>query len=182
MFAVTNVDDIVVLAVFFGQAGRSRSAAIRVIIGQFLGFPGILVASVLGALGANLLPPPALPYLGLIPLALGLRAAWVLWRQHRSGGARATSSTPVGIGQVAVVTIANGGDNIGVYLPVFAVAGAARITTYIAVFLVGVALWCAAGWYFSSRPAVAAVLAHWGDLLLPVALIGIGLVILVGCA
>ncbi|WP_199240603.1 hypothetical protein [Kribbella orskensis] len=43
MFAVTNVDDIVVLALFFGQAHeQGRAGAIRVVIGQYLGFAAIL--------------------------------------------------------------------------------------------------------------------------------------------
>ncbi len=72
IFAVTNIDDIVVLAVFFGQAGPSRAAAIRVVLGQYVGFAAILAVSVAGALGgAELLPRAAIPYLGLLPLLLG---------------------------------------------------------------------------------------------------------------
>ncbi|AEV74081.1 putative permease, cadmium resistance protein [Mycolicibacterium rhodesiae NBB3] len=75
MFAVTHIDDIVVLALFFGHAGGSRSAAARVVIGQYLSFIGILAVSVVGAVGVDLLPEEFVPYLGLLPLALGLRAA-----------------------------------------------------------------------------------------------------------
>jgi cadmium resistance protein CadD (predicted permease) len=82
MFAVTNVDDIVLLALFFGQAAGQRGAALRVVAGQYLGFAGILAASVVGALGAGLLPESAIPYLGLLPLALGLRAGWRAWRER----------------------------------------------------------------------------------------------------
>ncbi|RJQ68145.1 cadmium transporter [Pseudonocardiaceae bacterium YIM PH 21723] len=176
MFAVTNIDDMLVLAVFFGEAGSSRSAALRVIAGQYLGFGAILVVSVLGALGAGLLPSSAIPYLGLLPLLLGLRAAWQLWR----GGAADEEPRPgAGVLQVAAVTFANGGDNIGVYVPVFAVVGAAGMAGYVTVFLIGVALWCAAGWYLAGRPAVARVLARWGHLILPVVLVAIGLAILI---
>ena len=80
-FAVTNIDDLVVLAVFFGKARGHRSAATRVVAGQYLGFVAILVVSTSAALvGAALLPRTALPYLGLFPIMLGLRAAWVGWR------------------------------------------------------------------------------------------------------
>ncbi|MBL3735591.1 cadmium resistance transporter, partial [Mycobacteroides abscessus] len=64
------------------------------------------------------------------------------------------------------------------YVPVFATAGTAAMTVYITVFLAGVALWCAAGWYFASRPAVAEILTRWGHLILPVVLIGLGIAIL----
>lgn len=64
LFAVTNIDDIVTLALFFGQA-VGRTSVVRVIIGQYLGFAAILAASVVGALGAGLLPETATAYLGL---------------------------------------------------------------------------------------------------------------------
>ena len=80
MFAVTNIDDILILALFFGQGAGHRGAAARVVLGQYLGFAAILVASVIGALGAGLLPRSAIPYLGLLPLVLGIRAAWRAWR------------------------------------------------------------------------------------------------------
>jgi Cadmium resistance transporter len=83
-FAVTNVDDIVVLAVFFGQAPGHRGAAIRVIAGQYVGFIAILAVSISGAIiGSAVLPPALLPYLGLLPIMLGLRAAWIAWRDRR---------------------------------------------------------------------------------------------------
>ena len=60
MFVATNIDDLVVLMVFFGRARGDRTAILRVVAGQYLGFIAILVASVLGALGAQLLPDRAL--------------------------------------------------------------------------------------------------------------------------
>ncbi|MFD1146089.1 cadmium resistance transporter [Saccharothrix hoggarensis] len=75
------------------------------------------------------------------------------------------------------MTFANGGDNIGVYVPVFATTG---ITGYVIVFLVLVAVWCAAGHFFATRPAIAPTLTRWGHVLLPVVLIGIGVAILAG--
>jgi cadmium resistance protein CadD (predicted permease) len=193
LFALTNIDDIVVLAVFFGLA-RGGSGNIRVILGQYIGFAGILAASVVGALGAGLLPEAVLPYLGLLPLILGLRAAWTVWRVHRrTNGNEPESKTDEGQGDggesgpyrqpgvmsVAAATFANGGDNIGVYVPVFATSGAGGIVTYIIVFLLLVAVWCAAGWFFASRPVVARALSRWGHIVLPVVLIAIGLIILI---
>ncbi|HEX5876841.1 MAG TPA: cadmium resistance transporter [Actinomycetota bacterium] len=185
MFAVTNIDDILILALFFGQAasaGAGRAGAIRVVLGQYLGFIAILVAAIVGALGAGLLPESVIPYLGLLPLLLGLRAAWRAWRDRRNGDddtdEPAAAGGP-GILQVAAVTLANGGDNIGVYVPVFAVAGTSGMVVYVSVFLIGVGLWCAAGRYFATRPVIAKALSRWGHILLPVVLIGIGLLILI---
>lgn len=185
LFGVTNVDDIIVLAVFFGQT-TNRSGALRVIVGQYLGFAGILAVAVLGALGAGLLPEAAIPYLGLLPLLLGLRAGWNAWRDHRASrdpdgkpeeGTR--TQRRAGALTVAAVTFSNGGDNIGVYVPVFATTGPGGLITYTVVFLILVAAWCTAGWFFASRPLVARALARWGHIILPVVLVAIGLIILI---
>lgn len=179
MFAATNIDDMLVLAVFFGHAGHERAAAARVVAGQYLGFAGILAASVAGALGAGLLPGSAIPYLGLLPLLLGLRAAWRAWNSRRDAGDEAPAASGAGVLQVAAVTFANGGDNIGVYVPVFAVAGTASMVGYVLVFLAGVAVWCAISWFLAGRPLVARALSRWGHILLPAVLIGIGATILI---
>ncbi len=181
LFALTNIDDLVVLAVFFGRAGRHRPDQLRVAAGQYLGFFGILAVSIAGALGVSLLPPHAIPYLGRLPLALGIRAAWHAWPSQTSQDHDAETPRDGGPGvlEVATVTFANGGDNVGAYVPVFAVAGAASISGYVGIFLVAVALWCAAGLFLASRPPVAKLLSRWGHVILPVVLITIGLAILV---
>ncbi len=182
-FAVTNIDDLVVLAVFFGQARGHRSAAMRVIAGQYLGFVAIVAVSVCTALaGAALLPAGVLPYLGLLPIMLGLRAAWVAWR-HRGGeppdGEGGPAPCAPGVWQVAGVTFANGGDNVGVYVPMFAVATAGTVALYVTVFLVGVGVWCVVGRYFAAHRVVADTFTRWGHLILPAVLIAVGTTILV---
>jgi cadmium resistance protein CadD (predicted permease) len=180
MFAVTNLDDLVVLALFFGQA-RGRTALERqVVVGQYLGFGAILVVSVVGALGTSLVAEGVLAHLGLVPLLLGARAAFRLFRA-RGAHDDLDVAGPDGptVAQVALVTVANGGDNVGVYLPVFATAGPGDLTGYVTVFLVMVALWCALGRFVATRPPVARLLDRWGDVLLAAVLIGIGVVLLV---
>jgi cadmium resistance protein CadD (predicted permease) len=180
LFAVTNIDDVLVLALFFGRGAGHRGATRAIAIGQYLGFAGILAVAVAGAVGATFLPGSAIPYLGLLPLALGIKAAVQAWR-HRNDPDEERSGDDDGPGslEVAAVTFANGGDNIGVYVPVLATAGLAGMSGYVIVFLVLVAVWIAAGRYFATRPVIAKALSRWGHILLPVVLIGIGLLILI---
>ena len=77
LFIATNIDDIIVLSLFFARGAGQRGTTARILVGQYLGFVGILGAAVLVTLGAGaFLPPEAIPYFGLIPLGLGLWAAW----------------------------------------------------------------------------------------------------------
>ncbi|MET7695163.1 cadmium resistance transporter [Streptomyces sp. NPDC005483] len=183
LFAVTNIDDILILALFFAQGAGHPGSTRRIVLGQYLGFAAILAVAVAAAFGATFLPESAIPYLGLLPLALGLKAAWQAWKDHRDGDgdeeaeqARAGGPGPL---EVAAVTFANGGDNIGVYVPVFATAGVGGMTAYAVVFLVLVAVWCSAGKFFATRPVIAKALGRWGHVLLPLVLIAIGLLILI---
>ncbi|MGI5240426.1 cadmium resistance transporter [Dactylosporangium sp. CA-139066] len=182
LFAVTNIDDVVVLALFFAQGAGRRHAARNITVGQYVGFAAIVAVAVTAAFGATFLPERVVPYLGLLPLAIGVRAAVRVWRHRGRGGQEEDERTGPGgprLLEVAAVTFANGGDNIGVYVPVFATAGIVGMSSYVVVFLALLALWIAAGRYFATRPVVARALSRWGHLLLPMVLIGIGVVILV---
>jgi len=181
LFAVTNIDDILVLSLFFGRSAGQHGAARRIVTGQYLGFTGLLALTAAAAYGATFLSESAIAYLGLLPLVLGMRAAWQAWRNRRRDDGEHHEAEQDGpkVLQVAAVTFANGSDNIGVYLPVFAKSGAAGITVYVAVFLILVSVWCTAGWFFATRPAVAKVIGRWGHILHPLVLIALGWFILI---
>ena len=180
LFAITNIDDLLVLSLFFAQGAGQHGSAARIVAGQYLGFGAILAVAIAAAFGATFLPASVIPYLGLLPLALGIRAAWRVWRDHQRGdGGEQAPSRPGGPRslEVAAVTFGNGGDNIGVYVPVFATAGG--MSVYAVVFLILVGVWCAAGRFLATRPVIARALSRWGHILLPLVLIAIGSLILV---
>lgn len=180
MFVVTNIDDLVLLALFFGRPDPDGRLTKRIVVGQYLGFGGILLLATLAAFGLRLFSPGLIAYLGLLPIALGVRAA-VQTVRDRGGADDGEEVIPrrLGVAQITAITFANGGDNVGVYVPVFASAGFRRTSVYAATFLVLLALWCLLGRYLATRPPVARMLARWGDVLLPVVLVTIGVVILV---
>ena len=123
------------------------------------------MVAIAGALGASLLPESLRPYLGVLPIALGLRAAWRTFQERRTKNQEQKHPTNPAAGPgiivVTAVTFASGGDNIGVYVPVFASAEVSGLLTYTLVFLILVALWCAAGRFLATRPAIARALSQW---------------------
>ncbi|AFM20330.1 putative permease, cadmium resistance protein (plasmid) [Mycolicibacterium chubuense NBB4] len=179
LFIVTNIDDIIVLSLFFARGAGQRGTTARITAGQYLGFAGILGAAVLVTLGAGaFLPPDVIPYFGLIPLALGLWAAWGAWRGDDDDDGQVAGKN-VGVWTVAAVTFANGGDNIGVYVPVFLSVGPAAVVAYCVVFLVLVAVLVIAARFVATRRPIAEILERWEHVLFPIVLIGLGIFILV---
>src|SRR5690242_7596386 len=85
LFAVTNLDDIVILSLFFAQGAGQRGSARRVIAGQCLAFTAILAVALVVPFGAKFLPKETLPFLRLLPIALRLRDAWKVWRNRKPG-------------------------------------------------------------------------------------------------
>ena len=179
LFLATNIDDIIVLALFFARgAGRSGTTT-RILAGQYLGFAGILAAAVLVSLGAGaFLPEEAIPYFGLIPLLLGLWAGWQAWRADDDDDEAKVAGKSVAVWTVAAVTFANGGDNIGVYVPVFLTIGPAATAAYCAVFLALVAVLVVLAKFVATRPGISEVLERWEHVLFPIVLIGLGIAIL----
>ena len=181
LFAATNLDDIIVLSLFFARGAGQSGTTARILAGQYLGFAGILVAAILVTIGAGaFLPSAAIPYFGLIPLGLGLWAAWEAWRGDDDDDDEAkVAGKKVGVGTVAGVTFANGGDNIGVYTPVFLSVEPLAVVAYCVIFLALVAVLVALAKFVATRPPIAEVLERWEDILFPIVLIGLGIVILV---
>ncbi len=178
LFAVTNIDDLVVLSLFFSRANRAPGSSRRIVAGQYVGFAAILAVSIAGALGAAQLPDDATAYLGLVPIAIGLYAARRNWK-HRYDADPDPAPATISAWTVAGVTFANGGDNIGVYVPAFATYSAAELEGIVAVFPILVAAWCAAGYYLTAQPAVLRAMQRFGHIIYPLALIVIGLTILI---
>ena len=179
LFIVTNIDDIIVLSLFYAQGAGLPGTTRKILLGQYLGFGGILLAAVAVALSARaLLPQSAVAYFGLLPLLLGLRAAWQAWRD-RDDDDDDDSVGGLSVLTIAAVTFANGGDNIGVYVPVFLQAGPAGTAVYAAVFLLLVAALVLAARFVATRPPVARLLERWETVLFPLVLIVLGIVILV---
>jgi cadmium resistance protein CadD (predicted permease) len=80
---------------------------------------------------------------------------------------------------VAAVTIANGGDNLGIYIPLFATQ-MRLVPVYAAVFAVMTGVWCAAGYALVRNLWIGKRVSRMGHVALPYVLMALGVYILSG--
>lgn len=173
VFAATDIDDIVILTLFFVAArttGRPRPW--QIVAGQYVGIGALALASAVVAAGLLVVPDPWTGLLGLLPIVLGVRAL-------RRSDEDDTPTVVTGTLGVAGVTIANGADNVAVYVPVFRALGVADSAVFLLVFALLIALWCAVGAWLGGHPRVVRLVERAGHWLVPTIFIGIGVVILV---
>ena len=174
LFAATNVDDIVILTVLaISSRATGQPRPWQIWAGQYAGLAVLVGASLAAAAGLALVPLHWLWLLGLVPLGLGLYKLAAAIRAHRAGE-EASPAAVTGLAGVIGLTIANGGDNLSVYIPVFRTSSAAEIAVIIAVFLVGVALYCLASIRWAGHQAVVQTVQRGGEWIVPVVFILIG--------
>ena len=168
-FVATDIDDIFILIVLFSAGYPAR----QVVAGQYLGISLLVTIGVLGALVALVVPPYVIGLMGIAPIAIGIKKLLELRKNNdekpvlKGRNAAALS--------VAAVTFANGGDNIAVYVPLFASYNtASEMATLAAIFMAMTGAWCAVAHYLVKHPLVAARMHRIGRVILPFVLMGLG--------
>jgi cadmium resistance transport/sequestration family protein len=192
-FVATNIDDIIILLLFFAQVDANFRRR-HIVIGQYLGFTLLILASLPGFFGGLVVPSEWIGLLGLLPIAIGLKQ--LVNRQEDTAQVQTVTSdfepssarkplvsflssvlSPQTY-KVAAVTVANGGDNISIYIPLFAGNNLVSLGVILGVFFLMVGVWCAIAYLLTRQPTIAQVLSRYGNAVVPFVLIGLGLFIL----
>jgi cadmium resistance protein CadD (predicted permease) len=178
-FAATNIDDIFVLIMFFSSSVTFPTK--QVVLGQYIGI-GLLVAiSALGSFISLAVPTYIIALLGIVPIVIGVKKLVVFRKKNESNSKRAVQNKKNNLvfAAVAAVTFSNGGDNIGVYTPLFAKYNSvSQITALATIFMAMTAVWCITAYYLVNHPLVTSKIRRIGHIILPFVLIGLGIYIL----
>ncbi len=177
-FVSTNIDDIFVLLLFFSNP-RMRPGSI--VLGQFIGMLILVLASLAGAFLTRAISFEYVSLLGLLPILLGTKA--LLDRKKSEIEKDPPRTTPMFkansiILWVAFVTVANGGDNISIYVPVFSTRTTADLSILIGTFMIMTGVWCAVASYLVNHPKLKKPIERYGGLAFPWVLILLGVAIL----
>lgn len=176
LFIATNIDDIFILLALFANPSFRPA---QVITGQMLGMALVIALSVAGALLALVIAPAYVGLLGLVPLALGIVR---LVRKDKAGDDTETPAATSGalrVLAVTAITVANGADNIGVYVPMFATAGRVHVAIYAATMLALTAGLCGIAHALIQHPKLGPPIRRFARPVTPFVLIALGIYILV---
>lgn len=194
-FISTNIDDIFVLMLFFSQINSTMKTH-HIIIGQYLGIGALIAISIIGALGISIIPHEYVGLLGLVPIYLGINAyvkhkkesknsqntAQQEEKNHENNKLEETTFIKNFINpsvfKVACVTFANGGDNIGIYIPLFSSMNLIGIFITVVVFLFLIALWCYVGKRLAEYPFIQGNIEKYKHIFIPIIFIGLGIFII----
>jgi len=198
-FVSTNIDDIFILMLFFMQIDKVMKRT-HIVIGQYLGIGVLTIISIMGALGLSAIPQEYVGLLGLVPIYLGIKE----YSNYKKGSnnenidqqelengenSKIEETTAAkknsiitfinpSIIKVFTVTLANGGDNIGIYTPLFTSMNLVDILITLIIFIILIPLWCFIALKLAQHPFVQRTIEKYNHIFVPVIFIGLGFFIL----
>lgn len=200
-FFSTNIDDIFILMLFFSQVNKDIKVK-HIVIGQFLGIGALTAISIAGALGISIIPQEYVGLLGLVPIYLGIKEyieykkeiknnveeevqdaeeniqEQVVLNQENKTLVSIRKFISPNILKVAGVTIANGGDNIGIYIPLFSSMKLYSILITVIVFLLLTGVWCFIGFKLAEHPFVNKNIEKYKHIFVPIIFVALGVFII----
>jgi cadmium resistance transport/sequestration family protein len=194
-FVATNIDDIFVLMLFYSKINNIMKRK-HIIIGQYLGIITLTIISIIGALGISIIKDEYIGLLGLIPIYLGIQTYVDYIKESKdtenlsdiediNKSKESHIITFIGnfinpsILKVFIVTFANGGDNIGIYIPLFASMNWVGILVTVIIFLLLTALWCFIGIKLIEHPFIQNTIEKYKYIFVPIIFICLGISIII---
>ncbi len=186
----TTFDDNIYLTAFFGKVNHIFRPK-HIILGEFVGFTILVLASLPGFFGGLVLPEAWIGMLGILPIFIGISNlmsrdddgdiiqdvsidfSHSIKSRCRKKSLWATLRDPQTY-RVSAVTIANGGNNIGIYVPLFATTNLPSLGVILFVCYLTVGLWCFLSYNLTRNPLMAPLLARYGRKVFPWVLIWLG--------
>lgn len=184
VFIATNLDDLFVLMIFFSN---KEFKVRQVVLGQYVGVMALITISALSYFLKLVIPVNWIGLLGILPIIIGLKKLKDL-KDSRD------ISTNYNINEenngffskfrnsksflVALVSFTNGGDNIGIYIPLFASIGLQQMLVVISIFLVMILAWCYISFNLVKNSILGDKIKKYGHIILPFVLIFLGITIL----
>lgn len=176
-FVFTNIDDLLLNTLFFSEV-KSRRKRFGVVIGKYLGSFILVLLGILGAFGVGFFEEKYLAILGIIPITLGFISFFKREKDGEEPDGKRERRAFGTVARVALVTLSDGADNIGIYIPLFAGFEIWQFAVVIIIFLVMVSVFCLLGMLISSLPRLERLITKHKRFIIPITYILIGVYVI----
>lgn len=181
VYISTSIDYLIILIILFAQLSQNKQKW-HIYAGPYLGTGFLVGASLVAAYVVNFVPEEwMVGLLGLIPIYLGIRFAIVgegeeeeeeIIERFEQSKANQLFWT------VTLLTIASGGDNLGIYIPYFASLDWSQTLVALLVFAIGIIIFCELSRVLSSMPLISETIEKYERIVVPLVFITLGLYIM----
>ncbi|SFC65467.1 cadmium resistance transporter (or sequestration) family protein [Alkalibacterium subtropicum] len=181
VYISTSIDYLFILLIIFSQSHTKKGIA-HIYWGQYLGTGFLVAVSLFAAYVLNFIPQDwIVGLLGLVPLYLGVQVA--LHGEEEEDDDEVAEKIGAGgssrlFWTVALITVASGGDNLGIYIPYFTALSTAEIILAIVIFAVSVSILCYISYRLAKISFVSETLEKYERLIVPIVFIGLGIYIM----
>ncbi|HGQ1754927.1 TPA: CadD family cadmium resistance transporter [Streptococcus pneumoniae] len=182
VYISTSIDYLIILIILFAQLSQNKQKW-HIYAGQYLGTGLLVEASLVAAYVVNFVPEEwMVGLLGLIPIYLGIRFAIVgedAEEEEEEIIERLEQSKANQLfWTVTLLTIASGGDNLGIYIPYFASLDWSQTLVALLVFVIGIIIFCEISRVLSSIPLIFETIEKYERIIVPLVFILLGLYIM----
>jgi len=182
VYISTSIDYLIILIILFAQLSQNKQKW-HIYAGQYLGTGLLVGASLVAAYVVNFVPEAwMVGLLGLIPIYLGIRFAIVGEGEEEEEEEIIERLEQSKANQlfwtVTLLTIASGGDNLGIYISYFASLDWSKTLVALLVFVIGIIIFCEISRVLSSIPLIFETIEKYERIIVPLVFILLGLYIM----
>lgn len=174
-YIATNVDNTLLLVAVISRDGQPFASVVG---GALLAATAMLAVCLAAAFAADLAPQRWLGWLGLVPIALGLRELHRLFTADSGAPARGVHAGAIGPLAVATVLLSNSADSFAALAPIFAETRDSLLPLIAGVVLGASLLAVALAHWIATHARAGPLLRRIGPRVVPFVLIAVGLFVL----
>ena len=193
----TTFDDNIYLTSFFGRVSRTFRPR-HVVVGEFPGLTILISVSLVGFFAGMIVSDMWVGLLGVLPIMIGIHQLMSKEEDDESNDViEEVEKVHTEVGRprikqslwstirdpkthrVTAVHVSNGGNNVAVYIPLFASSSLPSLGVILTMCYMTIGFWCFCSYNLTRFPGISVLIARYGRKIAPFVLIYLGLSIIV---
>ena len=192
----TTFDDNIYLTSFFGRVSRTFRPR-HVVVGEFLGLTILISISLVGYFVGMVVSDMWVGLLGVLPIMIGIHQLMGKEDDENSDVIEEVEKVHIEVGRprikqslwstirdpkthrVTAVHVSNGGNNVAVYIPLFASSSLPSLAVILTMCYMTIGFWCFCSYNLTRFPGISVLIARYGRKIAPFVLIYLGFCIII---